>query len=142
MQPEIVFVDPQDPNEPFWWPAIIVSPQEYDHFFKQMGEPIEVFGNVLVCYFEDASYSAVSESEVKKFVREDPFFVKYFGSKAFMKTKGAKIFRKYIEEGKVPSKFKWLKNKRKYVRKSEGCFKKKYWVERARQNLKEEEGCQ
>lgn len=142
MQPEIVFVDPQDPSEPFWWPAIIVTPPEYDHFFKLMGEPIDVHDSILVCYFEDASYSVASASEIKRYKADDPFFIRYFESKEFLKTKGAKMFLKYVNENKIPSKFKWLKSKRKYVRKSEGCWKKKYWVERARESMKEEEGCQ
>lgn len=141
MHTEIVFVDPQEPSEQFWWPGIIVPPHDYDHFFKQMGDPIDVQDSILVCYFEDASYSAVNSTEIKPFSPEDPFFIDYFKSKEFMKTKGAKILLKYLEENKIPNKFKWLRNKRKYVRKSEGCFKKKYWVEKARENMKKEEGC-
>lgn len=135
--PNIVFVDPQDPNEKFWWPAIVVNDHELDHFFSEMGEPIPTNNDILVCYFEDASYSAVKTTEITPFTRDKEPFVSYLKNKAFLKTRGAKNMLSYIDENKIPGKFKWLKKKKK--RKcSEGGIRKKIIFERAVKEFKDQ----
>ncbi len=61
---EIVFVDPDDPTVTFWWPGIIVPRSEFAKFRESMRtELVEpTAGEVLVCYFEDGSFSIVTES--------------------------------------------------------------------------------
>lgn len=134
--PAIVFVDPQDPCEEFWWPAVVVNPAEREHFFSEMGEPIAINNDILVCYFEDASYSAVKNSEITPFARDAEPFVSYLSNKTFLKTKGAKNMLSFIDEGKVPSKFKWLKKRRRRVS-AEGGVRKKIILERALKEFKD-----
>lgn len=53
---QIVFVDPEDIDHEWWWPAIIVSKEEFKLFqstHDHCSQPLE--GEYLVVYFEDGS---------------------------------------------------------------------------------------
>ncbi|KAM0675678.1 hypothetical protein GVAV_001046 [Gurleya vavrai] len=130
----IVLVDPQDNNEKYWWLAIVVDPLDYKVFFSEMGEAIDVHDS-LVCYFEDGSYSSVSESEIKELKVDCEPFINWINEKEFCSLRAYKNYKKFVNEGKIPSKFKWLK-KKKMEKESEGVFKKKVWKEKAEQVFK------
>lgn len=138
---QIIFVDPQDPLEKYWWSAITVPPSDYDHFFNEMGETITIEkDSVLVCYFEDASYSSVKKEDILVYDENDSKVSTMLLDKKFAKCRAIKSMLNYINEGKIPTKFKWLKKgKRKYRKKnqSEGVFKKKVWLERASKVFKD-----
>lgn len=139
---QIVFVDPQDKKEKFWWPGIIVDQEEYDSFFKEMGEPVTIENDcVLVCYFEDASYSSVKKDDIKMYDHNDPDIIQWMEDKKYKKTRAIKAMLAFLDDNKIPTKFKWLKReKRKYKRRknlSEGVFKKKVWMERANNTFKD-----
>ena len=53
-QRKVVFVDPDDPEQEYWWPAMLIPPQEYQLLQKQR-ITIPKKSKVLVCYFEDGS---------------------------------------------------------------------------------------
>ncbi|XP_029166584.1 uncharacterized protein LOC114937325 [Nylanderia fulva] len=109
----VVFVDPQEQNEKYWWIALIVKEEDYDLFFKEMGERIPLDKEFLVCYFEDGSYSCVGESEIKSFDFNSEPYVLWSSDKIFLRDKSYKLATSYLLDGKIPPKFKWLKRKNK-----------------------------
>lgn len=54
---KVVFVDPDDPTAPYWWPAMVVPADEIAIFKQTMDTNVREpgRGEHLVCYFEDAS---------------------------------------------------------------------------------------
>lgn len=131
--PRIVFVDPQDPLEPFWWLAMIVDPCDHKLFFSIMGEEIPVTDH-LVCYFDDGSYSSVAETELMEFRVDGEPFTTWMDDKTFRTSRAVRNVLRYVNEQRVPVKFKWMKHKM-----SEGVFKKKVWKEKAELKFKNEE---
>jgi hypothetical protein len=51
---QVVFVDPDDDTQQYWWPAMLIPPTEYQRFEKQK-ITIPKENEILVCYFEDGS---------------------------------------------------------------------------------------
>ncbi|CAG8801479.1 2847_t:CDS:2, partial [Racocetra fulgida] len=93
---KVVFVDPDDPDAPHWWPALYP------------GE-----GESLVCYFEDGSYSIVPEKDQKPFDPKIEPYTTYMegpNSEAFQKDKAVTLATLYFEKGVVPPVFKWIRN--------------------------------
>ncbi|KAJ3134476.1 hypothetical protein HDU90_005090 [Geranomyces variabilis] len=54
---QIVWVDPDDPDSLFWWPAMVVPKDEFQIFKKSVNGEVEdpKEGECVVVYFEDAS---------------------------------------------------------------------------------------
>ncbi|CAG8437073.1 10506_t:CDS:2 [Ambispora gerdemannii] len=103
---EVVFVDPRDKTEKFWWPAMVVPHGEVDESmgFDELGP-----NEVIVKYFEDCTYSAVPLKEIKKFdIHTDPF-LKYkqkYGTD-FINHIGVLNAVKCIATGEPDKEFKW-----------------------------------
>ncbi|KAG9291066.1 hypothetical protein G9A89_012938 [Geosiphon pyriformis] len=103
---EVVFVDPRDKNEKFWWPAMIVPHGEVDESmgFDELGP-----NEVIVKYFEDCTYSAVPLKEIKRFdVHHDPFLkykTKY--GKEFLHHIGVRNACNCLANGEPDPEFKW-----------------------------------
>ncbi|CAG8608765.1 6075_t:CDS:2 [Ambispora leptoticha] len=103
---EVVFVDPRDKTEKFWWPAMVVPHGEVDESmgFDELGP-----NEVIVKYFEDCTYSAVPLKEIKKFdIHTDPF-LKYkqkYGAE-FINHVGVQNAVQCIANGEPDKEFKW-----------------------------------
>lgn len=65
-------------------------------------------GKHLVCYFEDGSYSIVSELELLPFCPSEQPYLSYLDYPAFLNDKAVKLANRYWEYGHVPETFKWL----------------------------------
>ncbi|EGF77604.1 expressed protein [Batrachochytrium dendrobatidis JAM81] len=109
----LVFVDPDDSDTPYWWPAMVVPHSEYSLFKQTMGPDVELpgEGQLLVCYFEDGSFSVVSETDTLPFGPASPPYTSYLaGSSAaeFRKDKAVLLATDYWHSGTVPSFFTWL----------------------------------
>ncbi|CAG8627782.1 4294_t:CDS:2 [Ambispora gerdemannii] len=76
---KVVFVDPDDPAAPHWWPAIVVPRAEITQFKQRMDYDVRYpeEGTDLVCYFEDASFSIVPEKDQKPFDTSLPPYTTY-----------------------------------------------------------------
>ncbi|KAJ3272731.1 hypothetical protein HDV01_005258 [Terramyces sp. JEL0728] len=123
-QPEkkLVFVDPDDSKATYWWPAMVVPEGEWSLFQKSQGVrvPIPKEGELLVCYFEDGSFSVVSEKDTLPFSPFTEPYTKYVSvGNRFCKDKGVVLATVYWQTGHAPSYFSWLteaKKKRKLTK--------------------------
>ncbi len=73
--------------------------------------PYPAEGENVVCYFEDGSYSIVSEKDQLPFDPKYPPYTKYMeGPNAlnFQKDKAVTLATLYFEKGVIPQSFKWL----------------------------------
>ncbi|RUS27911.1 hypothetical protein BC938DRAFT_482581 [Jimgerdemannia flammicorona] len=115
---KVVFVDPDDPSAPYWWPAMVVPSDEIAVFKQTMDASVREpeRGEHLVCYFEDASFSTVPESALLSF---DPTRAPYItyrtgaNADAFRKDKAVLLATYYWETGVVPLRFTWIENAEK-----------------------------
>jgi len=115
---KVVFVNPDDDHYLYWWPALVVPEIEYN-LFKQSYDDSNNFkipneNEILVCYFEDGSFSVIPESDSVPFSPNIPPYTKYLAdpniSQAFKNDKAVKLAKLYLETGEIPSTFLWLKD--------------------------------
>ncbi|KAJ3292717.1 hypothetical protein HDU79_001111 [Rhizoclosmatium sp. JEL0117] len=113
VQHKVVFVDPDDVNAPWWWPAIVVPQKEFQEFRKtvniEIDEPKE--GEYLVCYFEDGSFSTIPTTAATAFhPRQHPYTAYLNGSYGsnFKRDNAVRLATDYFENGVVPPSFAWL----------------------------------
>ncbi|KAI9332292.1 hypothetical protein DFJ73DRAFT_62701 [Zopfochytrium polystomum] len=126
----VVFVDPDDENTPWWWPALVVSPKEFQQFrqtvwcrgnvldlidilFLQMEIEIEEpkEGEYLVCYFEDGSFSVVPEAAAMPFCPTKPPYTTYLNGRngaAFRADNAVRLATDFWTNGVAPPSFAWL----------------------------------
>ena len=110
---KVVFVDPDDDSCPYWWPALVV-PKEHLHLFQQtINEQVPVNGtDLVVCYFEDGSFSVVPQNAVKPFSLTSEPYRSYQRDpetkKAFITDRAVIRATKFYTEGIVPLAFTWL----------------------------------
>jgi hypothetical protein len=108
----MVFVDPEDENLSYWWPALLVPKEELHIFVEAMGADVTINdltpGKHLVCYFEDGSYSVVSEVELLPFCPSEQPYLSYLDSPSFLEDKAVMLANRYWEYGSIPETFKWL----------------------------------
>lgn len=113
LRERVVFVDPEDDSCPYWWPALIV-PTEYIHLFQQsISEPVPLTStDLVVCYFEDGSFSVVPEDAIRAFNVEKEPFVSYRShpeyGRRFVTDRAVIRALKFCTEGMVPLSFTWL----------------------------------
>ncbi|CAG8481744.1 11656_t:CDS:2 [Acaulospora morrowiae] len=112
---KVVFVDPDDPEAPHWWPALVVPLREIEIFKQKMDSDVQYprEGENLVCYFEDGSYSIVSEKDQLPFdPNSEPYTTYMEGPNVsiFQRDKAVTLATLYFEKGAVPPSFKWLRN--------------------------------
>ena len=113
LRSKVVFVDPDDDSCPYWWPALVV-PNEYLHLFQQtINEQVPVNGtDLVVCYFEDGSFSVVPESAIKPFSPSREPFTLYQKDpatrKVFLTDRAVIRATKFCTDGIVPLAFTWL----------------------------------
>ncbi|CAG8601917.1 16578_t:CDS:2 [Cetraspora pellucida] len=112
---KVVFVDPDDPDAPHWWPALVVPRKEIEIFKQKMDNDVQYpsDGESLVCYFEDGSYSIVPEKDQKPFDPKIEPYITYMegpNSEAFQRDKAVTLATLYFEKGVVPPVFKWIRN--------------------------------
>ncbi|CAG8708969.1 12806_t:CDS:2, partial [Dentiscutata heterogama] len=112
---KVVFVDPDDPDAPHWWPALVVPRKEIEIFKQKMDNDVQYPGDgeSLVCYFEDGSFSIVPEKDQKPFDPKIEPYTTYMegpNSEAFQKDKAVTLATLYFEKGLVPPVFKWIRN--------------------------------
>jgi len=114
----VVFVNPDDDHYLYWWPALVVPEIEYN-LFKQSYDDSNNFkipneDEILVCYFEDGSFSVIPESDSVPFSLNTTPYTKYLSdpniSTAFKNDKAVKLAKLYLETGEIPSTFLWLKD--------------------------------
>lgn len=65
-------------------------------------------GKHLVCYFEDGSYSIVSELELLPFCPSEQPYLSYLDYSDFLHDKAVMLANRYWEYGNIPETFKWL----------------------------------
>ncbi|ORX48107.1 hypothetical protein BCR36DRAFT_294191 [Piromyces finnis] len=115
---KVVFVNPEDDGCLYWWPAIVVPEIEYN-LFKQSYDDSNNFkipneNEILVCYFEDGSFSVINETDSLPFSLNTSPYTKYLAdpniSQAFKNDKAVKLAKLYLETGEIPSTFLWLKD--------------------------------
>ncbi|KAJ3119103.1 hypothetical protein HDU96_000018 [Phlyctochytrium bullatum] len=109
----VVFVDPDDAEAPWWWPALVVLPSEFEKFRRSVdsdvAEPKD--GEYLVCYFEDGSYSVIPESDAVPFNPQLPPYTIYVSGKdgsRFKSDNAVKLATQYWTTGVPPPAFAWL----------------------------------
>ncbi|KAI8609051.1 hypothetical protein BC830DRAFT_1152559 [Chytriomyces sp. MP71] len=109
----IVFVDPDDANAPWWWPAIVVPQKEFHEFRRayalDMEEPKD--GEYLVCYFEDASFSTIPETAAIPFnPNQHPYTTYLHGPDGdeFKQDNAVRLATEYYSSGVPPASFVWL----------------------------------
>ncbi|KAJ3158645.1 hypothetical protein HDU86_002609 [Geranomyces michiganensis] len=112
---QIVWVDPDDPDSLFWWPAMVVPKDEFQIFKKSVNGEVEdpKDGECVVVYFEDASYNTVKESDYKTFCPFQPPYTSEVHGKngrAFCRDPAVMRATVYWETGKVPPAFTWLRS--------------------------------
>lgn len=113
LRQKIVFVDPEDPTCPFWWPALIV-PAEHLHLFPHTdpGSSAPSPDEIVVCYFEDGSFSVVPQSAMQPFSLKSGLYVKYRNDpelgQSFLQDRAVLRATKFWAEGIVPQAFSWL----------------------------------
>lgn len=76
----VVFVDPDDDSCPYWWPAVIVDQKIWkDPAFahSDLTTGMDSASDVLVCYFEDGSFSIVPKTATKSFHPKQEPFLRY-----------------------------------------------------------------
>ncbi|KAF9080731.1 hypothetical protein BGX23_001755 [Mortierella sp. AD031] len=103
---DVVFVDPLDDKESYWWPAMIVPVPEID---SSMECTVLNPGECLVKYFEDNKYSVVPFSDLQHFKPTTIPFLEFelaAGAK-FLKNGGVVNAMAYLESGKVKRRFSW-----------------------------------
>jgi len=114
----VVFVNPDDDHYLYWWPALVVPEIEYN-LFKQSYDDSNNFkipdeNEILVCYFEDGSFSVIPESDSVPFSLNSTPYTKYISdpniSTAFKNDNAVKLAKLYLETGEIPSTFFWLKD--------------------------------
>ncbi|KAG0240277.1 hypothetical protein B0O80DRAFT_108168 [Mortierella sp. GBAus27b] len=103
---DVVFVDPLDEKESYWWPAMIVPVPEID---STMECTVLNPGECLVKYFEDNKYSVVNFTDLQPFV---PTTVPFLGfeeaaGQKFLKNDGVVNALAYLKSNKVKRKFSW-----------------------------------
>ncbi|KAF9977016.1 hypothetical protein BGZ73_007224 [Actinomortierella ambigua] len=103
---DVVFVDPLDDKESYWWPAMIVPIPEID---PSMDCTVLNPGECLVKYFEDNKYSVVKFTELQPFIPTTIPFLEFESSagQKFLKSGGVINALAYLESGKVKRKFSW-----------------------------------
>ncbi|GJJ78130.1 hypothetical protein EMPS_10489 [Entomortierella parvispora] len=103
---DVVFVDPLDDKESYWWPAMIVPVAEID---STMDCRILNPGECLVKYFEDNKYSVVPFADLQLFVPTTIPFLEFelAAGQKFLKNSGVLNAMSYLETGKVKRKFSW-----------------------------------
>ncbi|KAI9593385.1 hypothetical protein BDF19DRAFT_168542 [Syncephalis fuscata] len=116
----IVFVDPDDSEAPFWWPAMVVPESEIDVFRKTMTSDIQEPGahEHLVCYFEDSSFSVVHERELVPFSPDKSPYTEYLRgphSNQFKRDRAVQLATLYWETGIVPRSFTWARDTERKV---------------------------
>ncbi|KAI8051179.1 hypothetical protein BDF22DRAFT_92451 [Syncephalis plumigaleata] len=116
----IVFVDPDDPNALFWWPAMVVPESEIDVFRQTMTSDIQEPGpnEHLVCYFEDSSFSVVHERELVAFSPDKSPYTDYLRgphSNQFKRDRAVQLATLYWETGIVPRSFTWARDTERKV---------------------------
>ncbi|KAI9331533.1 hypothetical protein DFJ73DRAFT_70035 [Zopfochytrium polystomum] len=109
----VVFVDPDDENALWWWPALVVPPKEFQQFRQTMGIEIEEpkDGEYLVCYFEDGSSSVVPEGAAMPFCPTKPPYTTYSNGRngpAFLEDNAVRLATEYWTNGTAPPSFIWL----------------------------------
>jgi len=111
---KIVFVDPDDDNANFFWPAMVIPHKEIKEFQNASGADVDIPGEneYLVAYFEDGSFSVVSEDDVIPFCPYEPPYTSYVSgqnSHKFCSDKGVILATAYWQKSIVPPSFTWLK---------------------------------
>ncbi|KAG0328798.1 hypothetical protein BGZ99_004462 [Dissophora globulifera] len=103
---DVVFVDPLDDKESYWWPAMIVPVPEID---SSMDCTVLNPGECLVKYFEDNKYSVVPFTDLQPFVPTTIPFLEFelSAGQKFLKNGGVVNALAYLESGKVKRKFSW-----------------------------------
>ncbi|KAG0250919.1 hypothetical protein DFQ27_009133 [Actinomortierella ambigua] len=103
---DVVFVDPLDDKESYWWPAMIVPIPEID---PSMDCTVLNPGECLVKYFEDNKYSVVKFTELQLFIPTTIPFLEFESNagQKFLKSGGVINALAYLESGKVKRKFSW-----------------------------------
>ena len=108
---QVVFVDPDDESCLYWWPALIV-PHEHLHLFQPTNGETIGSSDLVVCYFEDGSFSVVPQNAVKPFsTSSDPFkmYIRHPEIKhTFLSDRAVIRATKFIRDGIVPLSFSWL----------------------------------
>ncbi|KAJ1656301.1 hypothetical protein IWQ61_004099 [Dispira simplex] len=115
----LVFVDPDDSEAPYWWPAMVVANTDLDLFFQRVNSTLEPPkpGEHLVCYFEDGSYSVVPETDTRPF---DPHYSPYTeylqgpNSHAFKYDRAVQLATLYFEFAQAPDTFLWICDDERY----------------------------
>ncbi|KAG0199992.1 hypothetical protein BGX28_006816 [Mortierella sp. GBA30] len=103
---DVVFVDPLDDKESYWWPAMIVPVSEID---SSMDCIVLNPGECLVKYFEDNKYSVVPFTDLQPFVPTTIPFLEFelAAGQKFLKNGGVVNALAYLDSGKVKRKFSW-----------------------------------
>ncbi|TPX43804.1 hypothetical protein SeLEV6574_g04857 [Synchytrium endobioticum] len=100
---DVVFVDPLDPNAPYWWIGMIVPKQELDPSMSTLVKDCEV----VVRYFDDCHYSTLSISDIKPFTPGSGLYERFIQIPEFVNHKGYKRAIDFLSTGRAPQRFKW-----------------------------------
>ncbi|KAI8810365.1 hypothetical protein BJ742DRAFT_202031 [Cladochytrium replicatum] len=109
----VVFVNPDDESQPWWWPALVVPEEDFEMFKALVDNDVERpgLGELLVCYFEDASFNVVRESDAAPFNPNAHPYTTYLNGpqgERFKKDKAVHMATTCLQNGIVPRTFGWL----------------------------------
>lgn len=111
-----VFVDPDDPKEPFFWPAVVIPQALVPAFQRLVSSKVTVpYHQMLVVYFEDASFSVVNKSECSTYDMAKQPFCSYIENQSFRNNNAVKLSIHYYETGQLPDSFSWLSRLTKQI---------------------------
>jgi hypothetical protein len=85
----------------------VVPSSDYQQFQKQK-ITIPKQDQLLICYFEDGSFSTVEEKDTKPFQLDQEPYLTYVENPEFINDKGAILALDYLQNGEVPKHFDWL----------------------------------
>ncbi|KAJ1970249.1 hypothetical protein IWQ62_000076 [Dispira parvispora] len=115
----LVFVDPDDSEAPYWWPAMVVANADLDLFYQRVNSTLEPPkpNEHLVCYFEDGSYSVVPETDTRPFDPHRSPYTEYLqgpNSHAFKYDRAVQLATLYFEFAQAPGTFLWICDDERY----------------------------
>ncbi|KAJ3137656.1 hypothetical protein HK100_000500 [Physocladia obscura] len=101
----VVFVDPDDSQAPWWWPAIVVPRKEFQEFRKTTANTL--FATLKM----DLCNSTIPESDAMPFNPNLPPYTTYLhgsNGRRFKEDNAVRLATEYWEKGIPPASFGWL----------------------------------
>ncbi|KAJ3371489.1 hypothetical protein HDU91_005131 [Kappamyces sp. JEL0680] len=104
----IVWVDPQDEKAKYWWPALVIPASLFHLMDPSVTLPTAQSTELLVCYFEDASFSVVPASDTMAFSPFSHPFQDWSNHQSFRSDRGVMLAMQYWQSHILPKHITFL----------------------------------